>query len=79
MLKALVSRYHDLAGDNRMGYIQIFKNWGHGAGIPWNTLICRSSSSPDADGSCLKLRDRLRLLSSSWGFVSYCDLIKFEG
>ena len=71
VLKALVSRHRDLAGDNRMGYIQIFKNWGHlGGCFPGTHPPADHRPSPDTDGSCPKAKRPPKTIFAATGFVS---------
>ncbi|NMB16302.1 MAG: galactose-1-phosphate uridylyltransferase [Firmicutes bacterium] len=79
VLKALSSRCHDLAGDRRMRYIQIFKNWGHVAGASLEHTHLQLILLPRTPRV---VAHKLRIAQSYFqrhGLCLYCDLIKFEG
>ena len=78
VLKALVSRHRDLAGDNRMGYIQIFKNWGHLGGASLEHTHLQIIVLPRTP---MVVAQKLRTAQDYFrrhGLCLYCDLIKFE-
>ncbi|MGI6558620.1 MAG: galactose-1-phosphate uridylyltransferase [Limnochordia bacterium] len=78
VLKALVRRYHDLGGDGRMGYMQIFKNWGHVAGASLEHTHLQIIVLPRAPKTAAH---KLKIAQDYYhrhGLCLYCDLIKFE-
>ncbi len=78
VLKALVARFRALVRDERLKYLQVFKNWGRTGGASLEHTHCQLIATPAVPGVVQEELDAASEHRERSGRCLYCDLIATE-
>jgi UDPglucose--hexose-1-phosphate uridylyltransferase len=78
VLEAMVARARALSRDNRLSYLQIFKNWGRVGGASLEHTHCQLIATPIVPNVIEEELEVAREHYDKTGECVYCDIIKAE-